>query len=210
MIIQLAPIPGPPFVTTTRAISLRSRACFQPVRRGVGCARAASGLGAGPAGCAVRGDAVGHSGRQGRLDHRNRRRHVFGLRPGRYRRAFEGVFRRHGFRRQPGPRRQRRAGRECLCRHHHHAEEVRNHPDGAGQWQGEGFFDRAGAAGRSRPRRRHRRAPEGRARSDDRLDAARGGQWRGDDARIPAAPAPAFSTAGCATTSSSISSAWKR
>ena len=39
-------------------------------------------------------------------------------------------------------------------------------------------FDRSGAAGRSGPGRRHRRAPQKRARSHDRLDAARAGQCR--------------------------------
>ena len=62
-------------------------------------------------------------------------------------------------------------------------KKVRNHPPGAGQWQGEGFFDRSGAAGRSGPGRRHRRAPQKRARSHDRLDAARARQWRAADAR---------------------------
>ena len=100
--------------------------------------------------------------------------------------------------------------RERLYRHHHHAEEVRNHPPGAGQRQCEGFFDRSGAAGRSGPGRRHRRAPQGRARSHDRLDAARGRQWRGAVARGLPHRRRAFSTAGCATTSSSITSAWKR
>ena len=41
--------------------------------------------------------------------------------------------------------------------------------------QHQGIRDRAGAAGRSRPRSRHRRAEEGRLRPDDRLDAARAG-----------------------------------
>ena len=45
---------------------------------------------------------------------------------------------------------------------------------------------------------------------DDRLDAARARQWRGAVARRPAAPAPAFLTGAYATTSSSITSAWKR
>ena len=97
---------------------------------------------------------------------------------------------------------------ECLYRYHHDAEEVRNHPAPARQRQCEGFFDRSGAAGRSRPRRRHRRAPQGRARS-----------MTGSMLRVPgnaevlsptpAAPAPGFLTGGCATTSSSITSAWR-
>ena len=72
---------------------------------------------------------------------------------------------------------------ECLYRHHHDGEKVRNHPPRARQWRGEGFFDRAGAAGRSRPHRRHRCAAQERARSHDRLDAARARQCRAAVAR---------------------------
>ena len=56
----------------------------------------------------------------------------------------------------------------------------------------------------------HRRAAQGRARSDDRLDAARARQWRIDVAGCLPHRRRRSSTAGCATTSSSISSAWKR
>ena len=199
-----------PFVTTPRAISPRITLVLSACAPGLAAGSRRRRPWRRAAGRAVRGDAGGHSGRQGRLDHRNRRRQVFGLRPGRHRRAVEGVFRRHRLRRRAGPRRQRRAGRERLYRHHHDVEEVRNHPHGAGQWRGEGFFDRSGAAGRSRPDRRHRRASQGRARSDDRLDAARARQRRGADARRLPQRRRRCSTAGCATTSSSISSAWKR
>ena len=40
------------------------------------------------------------------------------------RRGCEGVFRRHRLGRQPGPRRQRRAGRELLYRDHHDAKKA--------------------------------------------------------------------------------------
>ena len=115
---------------------------------------------------------------KGSLDHRNRRRHVFGLRPGRHRRAVEGVFRRHRFRRQPGPRRQRRAGGQCLYRHHQHAKKSETIRMVLANGRVKDFsIDPAPPVDPDRVAR-HRRAPERRARSHDRLDAARARQWR--------------------------------
>ena len=94
---------------------------------------------------------AGHSGRQGRLDHRDRRRPVFRLRLRRHGGIAEGVFRRHRHRRGAGPRRQRRAGGDQLFREHHDVEENRSHPHGAVERQCQGIRHRAGAAGRSGP-----------------------------------------------------------
>ena len=99
-----------------------------------------------------------------------------------------------------GPRRQRRAGRQRLYRDHHHLEEVRDHPPRAGERQREGFFDRAGAAGRSGPHRRHRRASEKRALPHDRLDDPRAGKQRSALAGGLPHRHRHFRRAGCATT----------
>ena len=83
-----------------------------------------------------------------------------------------------------------------------------DHPDVAGQRQRQGIRHRAGAAGRSRPHPGHRRASPRRLRSDDGLAAARARHRRSaQPGRLPHRRARS-STAACATSSSSTSSAW--
>ncbi len=153
---QFAPIPDPQDLTTPR---LPLCPCLRPARVSACCA------GALPAGWRRQAATA-----QGRLEAQYEATlagipvgkgtwtieigddSVFGHRPGRHRRAVEGVFRRHRLRRLAGPRRQRRAGRRMPIPR---PPPPRRSPrPSAWCWPTAGvkeFFDRAGAAGRSRP-----------------------------------------------------------